>query len=251
MIPTPIRQVLFTIQKHQVQALLMGGQACVFYGAAQFSKDIDFLILAEEENFEGLHAALGELNAVRIAIPRFDPHLLDRGHAVHYRCKAAGVESLRVDVMTKLRDLPDFYELWERRTTITESDGQEIHLLSVPDLVNAKKTQRLKDWPMISALVEGHYEQHASEPNPQRIDFWLRESRTEDRLLDLAVRFPTEAAAILPARPLLSLAITPDLPRLREALDAEVRAEQEKDRIYWAPLKREMEEFRRAERESS
>jgi len=229
----------------------MGGQACVFYGAAQFSKDIDFLILAEEENFEGLHAALGELNAVRIAIPRFDPHLLDRGHAVHYRCKAAGVESLRVDVMTKLRDLPDFYELWERRTTITESDGQEIHLLSVPDLVNAKKTQRLKDWPMISALVEGHYEQHASEPNPQRIDFWLRESRAEDRLLDLAVRFPTEAAAILPARPLLSLAITPDLPRLREALDAEVRAEQEKDRIYWAPLKREMEEFRRAERESS
>ena len=251
MIPTPIRQVLFTIQKHQVQALLMGGQACVFYGTAQFSKDIDFLILAEEENFEGLHAALGELNAVRIAIPRFDPHLLDRGHAVHYRCKAAGVESLRVDVMTKLRDLPDFSELWERRTTITESDGQEIHLLSVPDLVNAKKTQRLKDWPMISALVEGHYEQHASEPNPQRIDFWLRESRTEDRLLDLAVRFPTEAAAILPARPLLSLAITPDLPRLREALDAEVRAEQEKDRIYWAPLKREMEEFRRAERESS
>jgi len=50
------------------------------------------------------------------------------------------------------------------------------------------------------------------------------------------------------ARPLLLLAITPNLPRLREALDAEVRVEQEKDRIYWEPLKREMEEFRRAER---
>jgi hypothetical protein len=36
----------------------MGGQACVFYGAAQFSKDVDFLILAKEENFEGLHAPL-------------------------------------------------------------------------------------------------------------------------------------------------------------------------------------------------
>ncbi len=35
LIPTPIRQVLSTIRKHQVQALLMGGQACVFYGAAQ------------------------------------------------------------------------------------------------------------------------------------------------------------------------------------------------------------------------
>ena len=229
----------------------MGGQACVFYGAAQFSKDIDFLILAKEENFAGLHAALAELHAVRIAIPRFDPRVLDRGHAVHYRCRAVGVEGLRVDVMTKLRDLPDFCVLWERRTTITEEDGREFHLLSVPDLVNAKKTQRLKDWPMISALVEGHYEAHSKEPTAQRVEFWLRESRTEERLLDLAARFPSEAAAMVAARPLLALAITPDLPRLREALDAEVRAEQEKDRIYWEPLKREMEEFRRAERASS
>jgi hypothetical protein len=29
----------------------MGGQACVFYGAAQVSKDIDFLVLADQENF--------------------------------------------------------------------------------------------------------------------------------------------------------------------------------------------------------
>lgn len=233
-------------------ALLMGGQACVFYGAAQFSKDIDFLILAEDENFEGLLAALGELKATRIAVPGFDPRVLDRGHAVHYRCKATGVEGLRVDIMTKLRDLPDFSILWDRRTTITESDGQNIDLLSVPDLVNAKKTQRMKDWPMISALVEGHYDQYTSEPNPSRIDFWLRESRVEDRLIDLVVRFPAEAAAMAAStRPLLTLAITPDLPRLREALDAEVRAEQEKDRIYWEPLKREMEEFRRAERRES
>ena len=233
-------------------ALLMGGQACVFYGAAQFSKDIDFLILAADENFEGLHAALGEMKATRIAVPGFDPRVLDRGHVVHYRCKATGVEGLRVDIMTKLRDLPDFSILWDRRTTITESDGQKIDLLSVPDLVNAKKTQRMKDWPMISALVEGHYDQYTSEPNPSRIDFWLRESRVEDRLIDLVVRFPAEAAAMAAStRPLLTLAITPDLPRLREALDAEVRAEQEKDRIYWEPLKREMEEFRRAERRDS
>ncbi|MCW0219682.1 MAG: hypothetical protein OJI67_15265 [Prosthecobacter sp.] len=59
------------IQKHGVQALLMGGQACVFYGAAQVSKDIDFVILANEENYERLHGALAELKAERIAIPRF------------------------------------------------------------------------------------------------------------------------------------------------------------------------------------
>ena len=64
----------------------------------------------------------------------------------------------------------------------------------------------------------------------------------------LVVRFPGETHALLSRRPLLALAIGSDLPRLREALDAEVRAEQEKDRIYWEPLKREMEAFRRAER---
>ena len=251
MIQTPIRQVLLTIQKHQVLALLMGGQACVFYGAAQFSKDVDFLILADESNFYGLHAALEELQAVRIAVPRFDPDVLQRGHAVHFRCQAAGVEGLRIDVMTRLRDLEPFEVLWARRTTIITDDGGEVHLLSVPDLVNAKKTQRAKDWPMIDALVEGHYLALGAKPTPERILFWLTESRTPERLIDLTARFPAEAASALASRPLLVLAISGNLPDLRVALDAEVRAEQDKDRHYWEPLKREMEAFRRAERQTS
>jgi hypothetical protein len=47
----------------------MGGQACVFYGAAQFSKDIDLALLASDENFSRLLAAFAELNARRIAVP--------------------------------------------------------------------------------------------------------------------------------------------------------------------------------------
>lgn len=250
MIQTPIRQVLFTIQKHQVQALLMGGQACVFYGAAQFSKDVDFLVLADATNYRELHAALDELHAVRIAVPRFDPEVLQRGHAVHFRCKAAGVEGLRVDVMTRLRDLPAFDVLWERRTTLVSEDGGEVHLLSVPDLVNAKKTQRDKDWPMIGALVEGHYNAEGNAPTPTRIEFWLNEARTPERLVELTSRFPEETARLVAGRPLLALARDGNLPELRAALDAEVRTEQEKDRVYWEPLKREMEEFRRAEREN-
>ena len=173
------------MQKHQVQALLMGGQACVFYGAAQFSKEVDFLLLADELNFAGLHAALSELGAERIAVPKFDPSLLDLGHAVHFRCQSGDAKGLRIDVMTRLRDLPEFEVLWNRRTTIVGEDGTEVHLLSVEDLVAAKKTQREKDWPMISALVEGHYLATGNMPNPERIRFWLLETRTPERLLDL------------------------------------------------------------------
>jgi hypothetical protein len=226
----------------------MGGQACVFYGAAQFSKDVDFLILADEENFAGLLSAMAELEAVRIAVPKFSADVLARGHAVHFRCQAPGVEGLRIDVMTRLRSLEDFPTLWERRTTIIGDDGSEINLLGIPDLVDAKKTQREKDWPVISALVEEHFHSLEHEPNPERIQFWLRESRTPERLTGLAGRFPQETARLLPIRPLLALACDGDMPSLRAALDAEVRTEQEKDRQYWEPLKREMEAFRREER---
>ena len=46
LIPNPIHKVLSTIRKHDVRALLMGGQACVFYGGAEFSRDADFAILS-------------------------------------------------------------------------------------------------------------------------------------------------------------------------------------------------------------
>ena len=249
MIPTPIRQVLFTIQKSGTRTLLMGGQACVFYGAAQVSKDVDFLILADEANFKRLHLALDELQARRIAVPRFDPRVLARGHAVHFRCAAGAAAGLRINVMTKLRDLPEFDELWDRRTVIGDAEGHEFHLLSVPDLVKKKKTQRAKDWPVIEALVSIHYRENAENPMPDWLTFWLGEARSPELLVEIVARFPSEAAQFRPTRPLLAHALAGDLPALRTALDAEVRAEQDKDRAYWEPLKREMEEFRRAERE--
>ena len=247
MIPTPIRQVLLTFQTNGVQALLMGGQASVFYGAAQVSKDVDVLLLAELGNFARLQQALDALSARRIAVPRFDPDLLARGHAVHFRCAAPGVEELRVDVMTRLRDLPEFAVLWERRTVFADSDGVVFNLLSVPDLVAAKKTQRSKDWPMIELLVAIHYRENSGSPQPEWLKFWLTEARAPELLVELARRFPDEARALADLRPSLRQALVGDLAALRPAFDAEVRAEQDKDRAYWEPLKRELESFRLAE----
>jgi hypothetical protein len=48
---------------HRVRALLMGGQACVFYGAAEFSRDADLLILADDANLARLKATLQDLQA--------------------------------------------------------------------------------------------------------------------------------------------------------------------------------------------
>ena len=36
----------------------MGGQACILYGAAEFSRDIDLAVMASHHNLENLKSAL-------------------------------------------------------------------------------------------------------------------------------------------------------------------------------------------------
>ncbi len=54
MIPNPILKVLSSMRAQNVRALLMGGQACVFYGAAEFSRDTDLAIVADARNLTRL-----------------------------------------------------------------------------------------------------------------------------------------------------------------------------------------------------
>lgn len=231
------------MQDHGVQLLLMGGQACVFYGAAEFSRDVDFAVLADDENLQRLSKALADLEAEVIAVPPFEKFHLARGHAVHFRCQTDGAEGMRVDVMTKMRGVDPFPELWQRRTTL-EVDGMEINLMSLPDLVQAKKTQRLKDWPMLQRLIEAHWFQFRDAPNPQRIAFWLQECRSPEILVELAKRFPQAARDQSTARSLLLAAIEEDAPALEMALEGERLAEVAADRAYWEPLRQELEQMR-------
>jgi hypothetical protein len=222
----------------------MGGQACVFYGAAQVSKDVDLALLAEPANIERLRRALKELAAERIAVPPFDPALFDRGHAIHFRCHAPAVAGLRVDLMSKLRLLADFTRLWERRTTFGDEEGNEFNLLSVPDLVQSKKTARNRDWPVIELLVNIHIHENLGAPRPEWIRFWLSECRTPVQLVVLAHHFTAECRALTVARPLLAHALAGDEAKLIPALDEEMRAEQAVDRAYWEPVRRELEAMR-------
>lgn len=229
---------------NRVRALLMGGQACVFYGAAEFSRDTDLLILADAENLQRLDAALRELQARCIAVPPFAAEYLDRGHAIHFRCGHSEAADMRVDVMSKLRGVDPFPEVWGRRTTITDSDGTTYELLGLPDLVRAKKTQRGKDWPMLQRLLEAHYLQHRRAPTPEQQRFWLLELRTPEMLVEAMQANAELARELSDERPLLRLAASGSLRELSEALTTEERAERERDRVYWQPLKAELERLR-------
>ncbi len=232
------------MRAHRVRALLMGGQACVFYGAAEFSRDTDLAIVADAVNLARLRRALAELQAGTIAVPPFAVKFLRRGHAIHFRCQHPEALRMRVDVMSKMRGVDSFDKLWRRRTTIKLPDGTECDLLSLPDLVQAKKTQRDKDWPMIRRLLEAHYFQYRAKPNPDRIRFWLEEFRTPEILFELARRYAPMCRRLDSKRPLLAHAMSGDTAKLEEALLAEESVERARDREYWLPLKAELEKLR-------
>jgi hypothetical protein len=148
------------MRAHRVRALLMGGQACVLYGAAEFSRGTDLAILPDTANLKRLQRALDDLRAERVAVPPFELRFLRQGHAIHFRCQHPQAWRHRVDVMSKMRGVDSFTKPWRRRATIRLPGGGKCDVLSLPDLVRAKKTQRDKDWPMVRRLVEAHYFQH-------------------------------------------------------------------------------------------
>lgn len=229
-----------------MRALLMGGQACVLYGAAEFSRDTDLAILASPGNLARLQEALRDLRAHVIAVPPFEARYLRRGHAVQFRCEDPEAEGMRVDVMTRMRGVAAFPLLWSRRASFELGDGTRLDVMSVSDLVQAKKTQRDKDWPMIRRLVEAHYFQHRERPTTAQVRFWLRELRSPELLLEVARRWPEARAAQRRRRPLLDLVRPGNEERLTEALLGEEWAERRTDAVYWKPLKAELEKLRHA-----
>jgi hypothetical protein len=234
------------MREQRVRALLMGGQACVFYGAAEFSRDTDFAILADAENLARLRRALAALQAKPIAVPPFRIGFLRRGHAIHFRCQHPEALRMRVDVMSAMRGVDPFEKLWKRRTTLRLPGGETCDLLSLHDLVQAKKTQRDKDWPMIRRLVEAHYFENQTGPKPAQIRFWFRELRTPELLCELARRYPVLWERSLKERPLLAHATSGNLDELAHALLAEEIDERQRDKLYWSPLRQELEKLRLA-----
>ena len=216
----------------------------MLYGAAEFSRETDLVVLADAENMKRLSEALAELQAECVAVPAFDPVYLDMGLAVYFRCQHPDALNMRVDVMSKLRGVDSFPLLWDRRTTLV-IDEQTIEMLSLPDLVQAKKTQRDKDWPMIARLLEANYFSNRNNPSAEQITFWLRELRTTSLLIEAAAQFPDECKQETSGRELLLHAVAANEPELEEALKAEEEKQREADRRYWQPLKAELQRLRK------
>lgn len=68
--------------------------------------------------------------------------------------------------------------------------------------------------------------------------------RAETLLISLARRYPKQTAVVMRKRPLLIFALRGDEAGLARALKQEEEVERRVDRLYWAPLKKDMERLR-------
>jgi hypothetical protein len=215
----------------------------VLYGGTEFSRDTDIVLVPDPTNLAALKVALEDLQAEVIAVPPFEEGYLRRGFAVHFRCAHPEAQGIRIDVMSVMRGVGPFEELWSRRLTMDLPTGS-VEVLGLPDLIQAKKTQRDKDWPMIRRLVEAHFEQRQTAPTDEQVRFWLREARTPSILESLARQHPALLAEVASLRPMLGRIAGATLDAIDQELQAEEKLEREADRRYWGPLKKELEQLR-------
>jgi len=245
MTPSPIPRVLFIFRKHNIRALLIGGQAAILYGGAEFSRDIDFAVAVSSRNLHKVRKALDELGAEQIFFPSLSAKALRKGHACHFRCRDTKAFRLRIDIIGKLRGTAPFKRLWKRRQIVRLPNAGTIAVLSLPDLVQSKKTQRDKDWLMIRRLVEADILRHAATNDRVKIKFWLLECRTADLLCELAYRYSDCARRLIARRPLLKHALRGNTDRVESLLRDEEMRERAADKKYWKPLRKDLEEMRR------
>ena len=97
---------------------------------------------------------------------------------------------------------------------------------------------------MIRRLLEAHYFLHREKPKAAQIRFWFRELLTPQLLVELAGSHSSLCRRLVRYRPLLAQALPGKVNELERALREEEQTERERNRLYWLPLRKELEKLR-------
>ncbi|MCG2661751.1 MAG: hypothetical protein L6437_16085 [Kiritimatiellae bacterium] len=141
------------LKADKVRYLLISGQATVLYGAATFSEDLDIWLCPQDANRQRFIKALRTLRARYYKLtPPLTTTYLRKGHGFHFTLPAEDGTDWYLDVMGVPPRSPAFNVAWRRSIRMKTPWGM-VPVVSVPDLVELKKTQRLEDYAVISRLV--------------------------------------------------------------------------------------------------
>ncbi|MBI4655962.1 MAG: nucleotidyltransferase [Elusimicrobia bacterium] len=119
-----------TLNKYKVKYLVIGAYAAIFYTGPRYTKDLDIWIQNDPENAGKVYDALKKFGAplTNVAVKDF----LDKKTVYQI-----GVAPVRVDILNDLSGI-NFKKAWLNRTK-TNYDGIPIGIISIDDLIRAKK----------------------------------------------------------------------------------------------------------------
>lgn len=176
-----MRNFFQSLEEQHVRHLLVSGQAAVLYGAALFSEDVDLWVDPTEENFLRLEYCLREHQAVyhKLTPPLTVENAL-KHHGFHYRVQDGAGGDFYLDVLGSPPRTDAFQTCLDRAIEMETGWGR-LPVVGVRDLVEIKKTQRLKDYPVISRLALGEVTSHGSGVDTGTLDWaWSHMFELED-----------------------------------------------------------------------
>jgi hypothetical protein len=147
-----MRELFQAFEHEQLDYLLIGGQATIIYGAADFTQDVDIWIRSDVDNFQRLLRALASCRArIHKLTPPLTLRWARRGHGFHFLVPAKG-SRVPLDVMARPPRVRGFGAA-KKRARIEDTDWGRLPVVAEEDLVLLKRTNRPQDYAIISRLV--------------------------------------------------------------------------------------------------
>jgi hypothetical protein len=233
------------LELHGVRALLVSGQATILYGAATFSEDVDLWVGPDEVNLERLKAALQASGARYYKLtPPLTAELALRHHGFHFTVPdPSGGMAMFLDVMGCPPRVGAFEDA-QGRARFFETAWGPLNTVAIPDLVELKKTQRPRDYPIIGRLVLAYMKDRGAACSAEELDWAISNMFSLSEFKRLVLDHP-EVHFGPSARPLASAAETllrgEVLPasledEVEDWFDARMAPLRRADRHFWRPV---------------
>lgn len=246
------------LEEHEVDWLLISGQATILYGAATFSEDIDLWVDPEPPNLERFQAALRASRAVHYKLtPPLTAEFAARHHAFHFVVPHQPADlPVYLDVMACPPRAGTFVAARKNARTFSTQWGA-LPTVGIRELVELKKTQRLRDYPVISRLALAWLEER--QPRDEAAVTWALENIfTLTELRSFLLRPEVSSSKALGRHELVrraaeQLSASSQLEEsLEDALedwfDGRIALLRRADRRFWRPVIDELRKLRAAGR---
>ncbi len=243
------------LDEHGVRWLLVSGQATILYGAATFSEDIDLWVEPSEANLQRLLSALGASQAKYYKLtPPLTPELASRHHGFHFTISDPN-ESLPLflDVMCCPPRVSSFTDA-EHRARVFETDWGPLPTVGIVDLVELKKTQRPRDYPIIGRLVLAYMSEVGAHSTEKDLAWVADNIFSLSEFKQLLNEFPQVGSVLGVRDPLIAGAVvawgangalSPELEdQLEDWFDARSAPLRKADRHFWRAVIDELRELR-------